>query len=297
LKGPNRHETVSAVAKVPAHTCFFCGHWPNRRRLVDLEKAPKPIKLCYRCVETLLAARGDSSVCSFCAQGGRKTRGATLRGGAYGAKICDKCIEEVFRDEHGRKRAYELDARVLGIQPPFGQRRLTVFADRVFYLGPFREPYNSIYRSVVSPAVKANGFSIKRADEIYATRPVMQDVWQGIGEAGIIIAEVTGRNANVMYEVGIAHTIGKPVILITQDIGDVPFDLRHYRCITYRPNARGFQQLKTRLQRTLTDWVRNRAKPQSGDRRLPSTALERPRGEAGRHGRARVAAGRSTPGR
>ncbi len=48
-----------------------------------------------------------------------------------------------------------------------------------------------------------------------------------------LVADLTGRNPNVMYEVGIAHTVGKPVIMVTQDIDDVPFDLRALRCVVY----------------------------------------------------------------
>lgn len=61
----------------------------------------------------------------------------------------------------------------------------------------------------------------------------MFDIWDGIKKAKILIAELTGRNPNVMYELGLAHAIEKPVILLTQDINDVPFDLRSLRCIVY----------------------------------------------------------------
>ncbi|UCH95967.1 MAG: toll/interleukin-1 receptor domain-containing protein [Candidatus Aminicenantes bacterium] len=72
-----------------------------------------------------------------------------------------------------------------------------------------------------------------RADDIYGVEGIMQDIWIHINKARIIIADLTGRNPNVFYEVGLAHAIGKDVILITQTMDDVPFDLRSLRCIVY----------------------------------------------------------------
>ena len=57
-----------------------------------------------------------------------------------------------------------------------------------------------------------------RADDIYDNRPIIEDVWRCTNEARILIAELTGRNPNVFYETGIAHTVGKEVILITQSL-------------------------------------------------------------------------------
>ena len=64
----------------------------------------------------------------------------------------------------------------------------------------------------------------------------MIGIWRSINEARIVIADITGGNPNVFYEIGIAHTIGKDVILISQDIGekDIPFDIHARRVIDYR---------------------------------------------------------------
>ena len=58
---------------------------------------------------------------------------------------------------------------------------------------------------------------------------------------------MTGRNPNVMYEIGMAHTVGKPVVMITQNREDVPFDLKHYRYIVYEYTPRGCQLLEEKL--------------------------------------------------
>jgi hypothetical protein len=68
-----------------------------------------------------------------------------------------------------------------------------------------------------------------------------------------LIAELTGKNANVFYELGLAHAMQKNVILITQRLEDVPFDLRHYRCLVYENSIVGAANLKTTLKTTLKE--------------------------------------------
>jgi nucleoside 2-deoxyribosyltransferase len=70
-----------------------------------------------------------------------------------------------------------------------------------------------------------------------------------LNRAEIIVADVTGRNGNVFYELGMAHTIGKPVIIITQNKEDVPFDLRHLRFFKYSDNAEGWLALRKNLKK------------------------------------------------
>lgn len=80
----------------------------------------------------------------------------------------------------------------------------------------------------------------------------MHDIWSAIFLADWIIADCTGRNPNVFYEIGIAHTVGKRVILITQDEKDVPFDVRHIRYFNYTFTPRGMKKLEESLTSTLS---------------------------------------------
>lgn len=59
------------------------------------------------------------------------------------------------------------------------------------------------------------------------------------------------KNPNVFYEIGLAHAVGKEVIIISQTIEDVPFDLRHLRCFVYQDSVAGFRRLETQLQKAL----------------------------------------------
>jgi hypothetical protein len=98
-----------------------------------------------------------------------------------------------------------------------------------FVIMPFTPTFDTEYEKVIRPAVEAAGIVPVRADEIYSRPQVMQDIWKALRASRIVIAELTGKNTNVFYEVGLAHTLGKPVIIITRNEEDVPFDLKALR--------------------------------------------------------------------
>jgi len=105
-----------------------------------------------------------------------------------------------------------------------------------FVAMPFHDLYTAEYDRVIRPAIGEAGLICVRGDEIYARPAIVQDVWNSICNARLVVAELSGRNPNVMYEVGLAHAIGKPIILLTRSEDDVPFDLRSLRYIYYDTN-------------------------------------------------------------
>lgn len=105
-----------------------------------------------------------------------------------------------------------------------------------FVVMPFHSLFGAEYERVLRPAIKNVGLECKRGDEIYTHQSIVQDIWKSIRGARVIVAELSGRNPNVMYEIGMAHAIGKPIVLLTRDQEDVPFDLRALRYIYYDPN-------------------------------------------------------------
>ncbi|MGH2556405.1 MAG: hypothetical protein ACRDHO_11885, partial [Actinomycetota bacterium] len=70
-------------------------------------------------------------------------------------------------------------------------------------------------------------------DDIFATGKIMDQVWRGIRQATVLVAQLTSKNPNVFYELGLAHALRKPVVLVSSNEDDVPFDLRHIRVILY----------------------------------------------------------------
>jgi len=123
---------------------------------------------------------------------------------------------------------------------------------------PFVAEWSSrIWQRCLRPNITAAGFEPVRADDLYG-HDVMEDIWSMILSAEVVVADITGRNANVFYELGIAHTLGKPVILITQTTEDIPFDLNRYRHVIYEDNADGYDKLQRGVAGALADVLRRR---------------------------------------
>jgi hypothetical protein len=120
-----------------------------------------------------------------------------------------------------------------------------------FVIMPFRPSFDHLYRDVLSVVLREHGLIPIRADEIYSTRAIVDDIVQGIAAATAVIADTTGRNPNVNYELGVAHTLKKPTIIITQSLRDVPFDYKHRRVHAYRMSEHGLRSLRNALDSSL----------------------------------------------
>lgn len=141
----------------------------------------------------------------------------------------------------------ERQARIVRLRPIFRGRNFLIEEDICFVLMPFRDPFLRIYEDHIKPTLENIGLRVMKSDDFFATREVIEDIWEYINKARIIVADVTGRNSNVFYELGLAHTVGKPVIILTQDKNDVPFDLRHIRYFKYTDNKKGWKELRRNL--------------------------------------------------
>ena len=120
-----------------------------------------------------------------------------------------------------------------------------------FTLMPFAGEFQDIYNLAIRPAIEHSGYGAYRADTIATQGNIIQHILKTIYEADLVIAELSGRNPNVLYELGVAHTLGKPTIMLTQDYTNIPFDLKAYRMIVYEPTPRGMQQLQNDLTRAI----------------------------------------------
>lgn len=98
---------------------------------------------------------------------------------------------------------------------------------------PFAPDFDDVFAHIIRSPLEEEGFTVQRADESRGTRNIMHDVVEGIASADLVVVDLTGANPNVYYELGIAHALGRRAILLTQDLEEVPFDLRAYRVITY----------------------------------------------------------------
>jgi hypothetical protein len=98
---------------------------------------------------------------------------------------------------------------------------------------PFGQWMDAYYREIYVPAIREAGLEPVRADELFSTGSVIGQIWEQISRAKVLLADLTDKNANVFYELGLAHAANKPVIFTTGKLEDVPFDLRHLRVAVY----------------------------------------------------------------
>ena len=98
---------------------------------------------------------------------------------------------------------------------------------------PFAEDFGDVYTIAIKDACDNAGAYCERLDEQIFHESMLDRIYNQIDKADILIADMTGRNANVFYEVGYAHALGKHVILITKSADDIPFDLKHHAHIVY----------------------------------------------------------------
>jgi len=123
---------------------------------------------------------------------------------------------------------------------------VSVDQNLISVLMPFRSELSDVYEAI-KEASKIAGFYCKRVDDIWDHSTVIQDVFSLIFQSYIVVCDLTGKNPNVFYEAGIAHTLGKHVVPITQSEGDIPFDLKHHRYALYLNNGEGREKLKADL--------------------------------------------------
>lgn len=107
------------------------------------------------------------------------------------------------------------------------------FLDTCFVMMPFGQWNDIYYREVYIPAIKEAGFEPVRGDEIFSSGSVVEQIWEQIDKAKVLLADLTGKNPNVFYELGLSHAARKPVVFTSGSLDDVPFDLRHLRVIIY----------------------------------------------------------------
>jgi hypothetical protein len=111
---------------------------------------------------------------------------------------------------------------------------------------PFNAAFKGTYDAVHRVADHM-GLECLRADDIWEDSTFIQDIFSLIFRSHVVVVDFTGRNPNVMYETGIAHTLGKTVVPITQSLDDIPSDVGHHRALKYLPNEEGYRDLSNSL--------------------------------------------------
>jgi hypothetical protein len=127
-------------------------------------------------------------------------------------------------------------------------------SETVFMVMPFGDTIaDNAYRLSTKPIVESIGLKILRADEIFSANPIFDDIVTAIEQAAIVIVDISGRNANCFYELGMAHTLKRSrTIMVTHDhFDETPFDIAHFRIIKYQDSIAGKQRFEENLRKTL----------------------------------------------
>jgi hypothetical protein len=165
-------------------------------------------------------------------------------------------FERMFITEAGKLYYHQLreeselvakQAPEMILHPVFKGRDFGFVEDLCFVLMPLKEPFIRIFNEHVKPTIESMEFKVTKADDIFASHVIIDDIWALINQARFIVADVTGKNANVFYELGIADTTGKEIIILTQNEEDIPFDLTHRRYLKYTDNDEGWFKLRNDL--------------------------------------------------
>jgi len=124
-----------------------------------------------------------------------------------------------------------------------------------FVIMPFAQSLEEIYDKVVKPALTSEPVLMRcvRGDEVFTNQAIMGDIWELIQKAEVVVADLTGKNPNVLYELGLAHALWKKVILLAQSEKDLPFDLRHMRAVLYKHTLNGADKLRNDLVDAITE--------------------------------------------
>ena len=152
-------------------------------------------------------------------------------------------------------RKHLLEANVMArksmvVKPVFSPIQYDIDPSLVFVLMPFEEPWSDDFYYFVKRVGEALQLKVVRSDDMFSREIVINDIWEMINLAGMIVAEISVHNANVFYELGIAHTLGKKVVLLRQEAGEqAPFDIAFWRYFEYGLTGAQVDRFKGKLER------------------------------------------------
>ena len=131
---------------------------------------------------------------------------------------------------------------------------IKIDAEQVFVLTPFNSEFVDAFITVKEVC---NDFKFRciRGDEEFVSEDILPVILTQILKSRFIVANITGRNPNVMYELGIAHAFGKNVIIVAENFTDIPFDLNNKRIILFED----LNDLSAKLDSSIKDLLKNKS--------------------------------------
>ncbi len=154
------------------------------------------------------------------------------------------------------ERDFESNDKKVFVIMPFGKKEKLLSDDKIGtkYIG--KKDFEKMYNKIIKPAIESLNLISDRADSSFSPGTLIDKIWTKINESILIIAVLTYTNPNVLYEVGISHTLGKPVIFYTEDDQYVPSDLKGIEYVKHGKDLFGEEEneinkIKTAIIETL----------------------------------------------
>ena len=123
-----------------------------------------------------------------------------------------------------------------------------------FTIMPFGGWFDDYYEEIYKPAIEESGLISNRADDLSRSSTIINDIWDFTKSATIVLADLTEKNPNVFYELGLAHALAKPAILVANSMDDVPFDLRALRIVIFDKNKSNWGKiLKKKIVKSINE--------------------------------------------
>lgn len=142
----------------------------------------------------------------------------------------------------------EISEDAMIVRPSFGRPSQLAKHIDIFVAMPFAATTKAIYQDHIRRVIEDDlDLSVARADDLFTDKAIISDIWSSICAARIVLADCSGRNSNVFYEIGVSHAIGKPTLLMSRALEDVPFDIKHLRCLLYEYTPRGMKAFEEQL--------------------------------------------------
>jgi hypothetical protein len=172
--------------------------------------------------------------------------------GEYDLFICDECINVCVKimveemDAHlwiPVVSQHNPFAEYLGTKRHFPSAKIMNRAWHIAYLAPHNKEFSAIFSAHIAPLAAQNSLEIIRLPPVYGKLKSISGIMKNVYEAVILIADVSGKDPDVLYVLGMAHLIGKPLVILSQDPVDIPIDLRKDRQIIYENTTEGLKTI------------------------------------------------------
>ena len=111
-----------------------------------------------------------------------------------------------------------------------------------------------IYKNSTCQIMERYGMNVVRADSIFSANPIFDDIIAAIEQAALVLVDISARNPNCFYELGVAHTLkrSRTIMITHDDYNSAPFDIAHFRIIQYSDSIAGKTKYEECLRRTVS---------------------------------------------